>query len=68
LELLEEENQKMMNVEQASWVDLFSLTHLIRPLVVTAVLQMSQQFSGINAIIFYSTPIFNNIFPGGLLF
>ncbi len=68
MELLEEENQKMMNVEQASWVDLFSLTHLIRPLVVTAVLQMSQQFSGINAIIFYSTPIFNNIFPGGLLF
>jgi hypothetical protein len=68
LELLEEENQKMMNVEQASWVDLFSLTHLIRPLVVTAVLQMSQQFSGINAIIFYSTPIFNNIFPGGLSF
>jgi hypothetical protein len=43
-------NERANQTEQVSYADLFSNKLLFRPLVVTVVIQISQQFSGINAV------------------
>ncbi len=53
VERLEKANQKVL-----TWSDFYTNDFLRRPLIVTIVLQMSQQFSGINAVTFYSNEIF----------
>ena len=41
-----------------SFGDFFTKTYYSGPLLITVIIQMSQQFSGINAVSFYSTQIF----------
>ena len=40
--------------------DLFKERHLLRPLIIAVVLQLAQQLSGINAIFYYSTQLFED--------
>ena len=47
LESYEEEKIQLANQKQVSWSDFWHVDYLRRPLVVTIVIQMSQQFSGI---------------------
>lgn len=60
IEQLDNEKISQANQEMFKWADFLKKKYLFRPLVVTLVIQMSQQFSGINAVIFYSTSIFRN--------
>ncbi len=54
----EVERREKAKQKEFSWSDFYSTDFLRRPLVVTIVLQMSQQLSGINAVMFYSNGIF----------
>lgn len=53
LESYEEEKIQLANQKQVSWLDFWNVDYLRRPLVVTIVIQMSQQFSGIYCIVSY---------------
>ena len=46
---------------EVSYKDLFTKKNLYRPLICAVMVQFSQQFSGINAVIFYSTEIFTSV-------
>ena len=52
LEQLEEEKWNLSKQTEFAWSDFWKKTYLFRPMVVTVVIQLSQQFSGINAVIF----------------
>jgi len=54
----EEEKQRLSQLAKVKWLDFVYVKALRRPLIVAIVLQCTQQFSGINAVIFYSTQIF----------
>jgi len=53
-----EERVRLSEQRQFKLVDLFSKTCYTGPLLITVVIQMSMQFSGINAVAFYSADIF----------
>lgn len=57
LEQLEEERETIARQTLFQWGDFLKKKYLYRPLVVTIVIQMSQQFSGINAVSFYGVLI-----------
>ncbi len=50
LDELEEEKMQLSNQTEFKWSDFIEKKYLFRPLIVTIVIQMSQQFSGINAV------------------
>lgn len=50
LEQLEEERETIARQTLFQWGDFLKKKYLYRPLIVTIVIQMSQQFSGINAV------------------
>ncbi|KAJ3074232.1 hypothetical protein HDU98_011800 [Podochytrium sp. JEL0797] len=52
-------NSATTHQRQLSVLELFSVSALRRPLIACVGLQLAQQFSGINAAVFYSTTIFN---------
>lgn len=58
LEELEQEKEKLTSESKVKWLDFWNKNNLRRPLIVALIIQISQQFSGINAVIFYSTIIF----------
>lgn len=63
LESYEEEKIQLANQKQVSWSDFYNVDYLRRPLVVTIVIQMSQQLSGIdNVIIFRGFKFLNDFF------
>ena len=43
---------------QTSYLQIFTSRHLVKPMLISMSLMFFQQFSGINAIIFYSASIF----------
>ncbi|CAL1609123.1 unnamed protein product [Knipowitschia caucasica] len=55
---MKEESRKMMSEPKVTLVELFRSHRYRQPLVVAVVLQLSQQLSGINAVFYYSTRIF----------
>ncbi|XP_061424045.1 solute carrier family 2, facilitated glucose transporter member 1-like isoform X1 [Lethenteron reissneri] len=57
---MREEQRQMQREESVSVLSLLRSRAYRQPLVVSVVLHLSQQFSGINAIFFYSTSIFTN--------
>ncbi|XP_041377379.1 solute carrier family 2, facilitated glucose transporter member 3-like [Gigantopelta aegis] len=54
------EKEEQQRATKFSVMDLFRQRELRIPLLISLVLQLSQQFSGINAVIMYSTSIFMN--------
>ena len=54
------EKINMSKLTNIKWSDFLFVQALRRPLIVTMVLQMTQQFSGINAVTFYSSQIFED--------
>ncbi|GFO21938.1 solute carrier family 2, facilitated glucose transporter member 1 [Plakobranchus ocellatus] len=60
LEAITIERNEHRNSPKLSPKDLFKNPELRWPLIICIVLQMSQQFSGINAVIYYSTSIFKS--------
>ncbi|XP_072047277.1 solute carrier family 2, facilitated glucose transporter member 3-like [Amphiura filiformis] len=52
------EYEKEKSEEKVSIIGLITSKALRRPLVISIVLQLSQQFSGINAVLYYSTLLF----------
>ncbi|KAF5904687.1 solute carrier family 2, facilitated glucose transporter member 1-like [Clarias magur] len=58
LQEMKEESRQMMREKKVTIMELFR-SHLYRqPILVAVMLQLSQQFSGINAVFYYSTSIF----------
>nr|XP_006819907.1 PREDICTED: solute carrier family 2, facilitated glucose transporter member 3-like [Saccoglossus kowalevskii] len=55
---MKEEYEKEKKEEKTSVIGLFKIESLRRPLVISVVLQISQQFSGINVVLYYSTLLF----------
>ncbi|KAH9489042.1 Solute carrier 2, facilitated glucose transporter member 3 [Bulinus truncatus] len=60
MEAMRKERAELRNSPKFSVMDLWRTSELRRPLIICIVLQMSQQFSGINAVIYYSTSIFGS--------
>ncbi|XP_060925796.1 solute carrier family 2, facilitated glucose transporter member 1 [Limanda limanda] len=55
---MKEESRQMMREKKVNIKELFMSPHYRQPLLVAVILQLSQQLSGINAIFYYSTQIF----------
>ncbi|XP_055864997.1 solute carrier family 2, facilitated glucose transporter member 1-like [Biomphalaria glabrata] len=60
MEAMRKERVELRNSPKFSVMDLWRTSELRWPLIICIVLQMSQQFSGINAVIYYSTSIFGS--------
>uniref|UniRef100_A0A3P9JGN8 Solute carrier family 2 member 1a n=1 Tax=Oryzias latipes TaxID=8090 RepID=A0A3P9JGN8_ORYLA len=55
---MREESQKMMREKKVTMAELFRSPVYRQPMIVAIMLQLSQQLSGINAVFYYSTGIF----------
>ncbi|KAI5612236.1 solute carrier family 2, facilitated glucose transporter member 1 [Silurus asotus] len=55
---MKEESRQMMREKKVTILELFRSPLYRQPLLVAVMLQLSQQFSGINAVFYYSTNIF----------
>ncbi|XP_033763948.1 solute carrier family 2, facilitated glucose transporter member 1-like [Pecten maximus] len=60
IEEMKAEIEKSKRATKFHFTDLFKHQELLTPLIISLVLQLSQQFSGINAVIYYSTLIFES--------
>ncbi|XP_021375506.1 solute carrier family 2, facilitated glucose transporter member 1-like [Mizuhopecten yessoensis] len=60
LEEMTIEMEKAKRAAEFHFTDLFRHRELLTPLIISLVLQLSQQFSGVNAVVFYSTLIFES--------
>ena len=58
---LESEKEALLRQDKVSWLDFFTKTRLSRPLGVSLGLMISLQLSGINAVVAYSTKIFESV-------
>ncbi|XP_072305428.1 solute carrier family 2, facilitated glucose transporter member 1-like [Eucyclogobius newberryi] len=58
LQEMREESQRMQRETSVSILELVRSAHYRQPLIVAVLLQLSQQLSGINAVFYYSTGIF----------
>ncbi|XP_064643222.1 glucose transporter type 1-like isoform X2 [Lineus longissimus] len=57
---IQAEFESSKNDTKVTCCDLFTISYLKWPTIISVVLQFSQQFSGINAVIFYSTALFES--------
>ncbi|XP_060792949.1 solute carrier family 2, facilitated glucose transporter member 1a isoform X2 [Neoarius graeffei] len=55
---MKEESRQMMREKKVTIIELFRSPLYRQPLLIAVMLQLSQQFSGINAVFYYSTSIF----------
>ncbi|KAG8201865.1 hypothetical protein JTE90_027345 [Oedothorax gibbosus] len=60
MEDMRAEFEEMKSVPKVTLKEIWSNMILRKPLIIAVVIMLSQQFSGINAVIFYSTEIFIN--------
>merc|ERR1712226_1261263 len=58
-----EEDRKEKSEPPVSYKDLGKIKYIRRPLIISCVMAASQQFSGINAIIYFAAPIFQAALP-----
>lgn len=59
IDQMNQEQRETKSDEAVSVIELFTLKELRWPLITSLVIQISQQFCGINAVFFYSEKIFN---------
>ena len=52
IEQLEIESQMLKNENEVEWLDFFRKSYLRRPIIVAIIIHLSQQLSGINAVLF----------------
>ena len=57
---MKDESARMSQEKQVTVLELFRAPNYRKPIVVSIMLQLSQQLSGINAVIYYSTGIFKD--------
>ncbi|XP_042129990.1 solute carrier family 2, facilitated glucose transporter member 3 isoform X1 [Peromyscus maniculatus bairdii] len=57
---MKDESTRMAQEKQVTVLELFRSSNYHQPLLISVVLQLSQQFSGINAVFYYSTGIFKD--------
>lgn len=57
---MKDESIRMSQEKQVTVLELFKSPSYFQPLLISIVLQLSQQFSGINAVFYYSTGIFQD--------
>ena len=57
---MEDERERMSQEKQVTVLELLSAPNYRKPIVVSIMLQLSQQLSGINTVIYYSTGIFKD--------
>jgi len=67
LEEIMEEDRKEKSEPPVTYSDLLRVGYLRRPLILSCMMAMSQQLSGINAINYYSAPIFEATLPSSLV-
>ncbi|XP_044154251.1 solute carrier family 2, facilitated glucose transporter member 3-like [Bufo gargarizans] len=58
IEEMKEEGERMAQEKPVSFIELFRSRQYRQPIIISIVLQLSQQLSGINAVFYYSTSIF----------
>ncbi|CAH1799335.1 unnamed protein product [Owenia fusiformis] len=58
LDVIEEEYEKLKSETKLGIRDLFRVSSLRQPLLISVMMMLSQQLSGINAVVYYSTSIF----------
>eukprot|EP00794_Sanderia_malayensis_P004877 gene4877-5516_t len=58
---IEKEHQDMSTEKKVSILGLFMSPTLRRPLLISVVMQLSQQLCGINGVLFYSTDVFKSV-------
>ncbi|XP_063818595.1 solute carrier family 2, facilitated glucose transporter member 3-like [Pseudophryne corroboree] len=58
IEEMKEEGHRMAQEKPVSFIELFRSRQYRQPIIIAIVLQLSQQLSGINAVFYYSTSIF----------
>ncbi|GAB1609546.1 solute carrier family 2, facilitated glucose transporter member 1-like isoform X2, partial [Argonauta hians] len=61
LEELRTRKEESRHKPQITYLDLFRLSHLRKPLIICIMMMMSQQLSGINAVVYYSTTFFQSL-------
>ncbi|KAL3862011.1 hypothetical protein ACJMK2_008016 [Sinanodonta woodiana] len=61
------EKEAQSRIKKFTFGDLLTSASLRTPLTISIVMQLSQQFSGINAVIYYSTSIFESAGLSGIL-
>lgn len=57
---MKDESARMAQEKQVTVLELFRSSNYFQPLLISVVLQLSQQLSGINAVFYYSTGIFKD--------
>uniref|UniRef100_F7IFU7 Solute carrier family 2, facilitated glucose transporter member 3 n=1 Tax=Callithrix jacchus TaxID=9483 RepID=F7IFU7_CALJA len=57
---MKEESARMSQEKQVTVLELFRVSSYRQPIIISIVLQLSQQLSGINAVFYYSTGIFKD--------
>lgn len=57
---MKEEGERMSQEKPVSFIELFRSSQYRQPIIIAIVLQLSQQLSGINAVFYYSTSIFES--------
>jgi len=58
LNAMSKEYEEEQKLEKTTYKEMFTRKSLSKPLLIAVVMQLSQQFSGINAVFYYSTGIF----------
>ncbi|XP_014673264.1 PREDICTED: solute carrier family 2, facilitated glucose transporter member 1-like [Priapulus caudatus] len=58
MEEMKRENDRLLAKDKVSFVDVFKKRYYRMPIIITIVMMLSQQLSGINAVFYYSTRVF----------
>lgn len=58
IDSMKEEHEEEQKERSVGIIEIFSTSYLRTPMLIAIVMQLSQQLSGINAVFYYSTPLF----------